>query len=68
MVKTFVEKQAGVLYRLHLSDGSLLERDNFQHQYQDQQRRGHFLRHPPQNWQPMKGMNTEEVGQSRWKG
>ena len=66
MVTTAVEKQVDGLCRLHLFDGSLPERDSFQHQHQ--QRRGHFRRHPPRNWRPMKGMNTEEGEQSKWKG
>ena len=66
MVTTVVVKQAEAPCRLQISDESLPERDNFQHQ--QQQRRGHWHHPPPRSWQPMKGMNKEEVDQSRWKG
>ena len=65
MVTIAVETQVNVLYRLQMSDGCLLERDNFQYR---SQRQGHFHRRPRLNWQSRKGMNTEAVDQSRLTG
>ena len=63
MVTKAAEKQVNDLYRLQMSDGSPLENNDFQLQLQ--QSRDRFHRHPLLSWPPRKGMNKEEVDQSK---